>query len=1123
MRVFKFVILGCFLTFWLGVLQVDALVSGNYEYTEKEDGTLTITRYTGLEKEVTIPAIIDGKKVTWIDYHAFFNNRTIEEITLPETITYIYSNAFHNCPSLTTINLNEGLTSLSVPFAEGSNVSEIHLPSTLKNINGGSLFQQNPKGKMITIEDSNPYYTVKDNVLFNKDMTELISYPPLKDEATYEIPSSVTVIGLHAFSENQYLTELTVPLNVQKISVWAFEGSASLESVSIYGNLDGIYSYTFDDMPKLKTVKYYGDGAIIDKHAFNDLPVIEEIVLPSNISEIRAGWLSDCNENVSYIIPDYLEQLEDGSYVKAIDVHMVDGVFDYNEAQDVLTIVNRERAVEGLGALTMDKDLMEAAMIRARQIALVFAHTTPSGQDPLDIIPNAFGENIAAGSSDAESVMINWMNSAGHKSNILESNYKTMGVGCYVHDGVHYWVQLFSIYESSETTSQNGVAEDINPIEKVRSSYIQDFFVQYPSTYWNSTEITLYTGVSQTPIQYALQNVGWTSRYAKLHNDGFIFKSSNEEVFTVSDDGTLTPKSVGSGSLSIQLGSVVKEMKVTVKNRIPIARVSTDHTRISILVGDSMTIYGQAYPTNTTDSNKFSWVSSNPEVVKLDCSSQSTWCEFVGVSPGKASVTMTSENGKTAKVEVSVITEEQNGVEPMLIYSTKVQGNTSWDWYRWNGDIAGTVGSSLRLEALRMYIQDGTEQYSGGVEYRSHIQNLGWETTWRNEHEVSGTTDKGYRLEAMEMRLTGEYAEHYDIYYRVYVENFGWLDWAKNGATAGTEGYSYRIEAMEAMLVKKGEAAPGSTANPYRKKPTVNYAAYVQSIGWQGTAGNGATAGTSHQALRMEALKVTIKNTGYTGGVEYRSHIQNKGWESTWKQNGEISGTTGQNLRLEAIQVRLTGEVAEHYDIYYRLHVQEFGWLDWAKNGEISGTEGYGYRVEAIEIVLVKKGEAAPGKTSVTYRQKPTVNYTANVESKGWMGTAGNGAIAGTSQQSLRMEALKVTIKNTGYTGGVEYRSHIQNKGWESTWKQNGEISGTTGQNLRLEAIQVCLTGEVAKHYDIYYRLHVQNFGWLDWAKNGEAAGSQGYGYRVEAIQIVLVSKNGNPPGSTTNPFKIKG
>ena len=137
----------------------------------------------------------------------------------------------------------------------------------------------------------------------------------------------------------------------------------------------------------------------------------------------------------------------------------------------------------------------------------------------------------------------------------------------------------------------------------------------------------------------------------------------------------------------------------------------------------------------------------------------------------------------------------------------------------------------------------------------------------------------------------------------------------------------------------------------------------------------------------METMKITLENQEYEGDIEYRSHIQRKGWETEWKKNGEESGTVGAGLRLEAIQIRLTGEMAKHYDIYYRIHSQRFGWLDWTKNGEMAGTEGFGYRVEAVEIKLVKKGEAAPGSTTRSYVSFLNTNimYQTQVQQKGWL------------------------------------------------------------------------------------------------------------------------------------------
>ncbi len=60
---------------------------------------------------------------------------------------------------------------------------------------------------------------------------------------------------------------------------------------------------------------------------------------------------------------------------------------------------------------------------------------------------------------------------------------------------------------------------------------------------------------------------------------------------------------------------------------------------------------------------------------------------------------------------------------------------------------------------------------------------------------------------------------------------------------------------------------------------------------------------------------------------------------------------------MEAVKIKLTGEMADHYDIYYRAQVEELGWLEWVKDGKEAGTTGKGYRLESLEIKLVPKTE----------------------------------------------------------------------------------------------------------------------------------------------------------------------
>ncbi|MBR3316504.1 MAG: InlB B-repeat-containing protein [Atopobiaceae bacterium] len=133
-----------------------------------------------------------------------------------------------------------------------------------------------------------------------------------------------------------------------------------------------------------------------------------------------------------------------------------------------------------------------------------------------------------------------------------------------------------------------------------------------------------------------------------------------------------------------------------------------------------------------------------------------------------------------------------------------------------------------------------------------------------------------------------------------------------------------------------------------------------------GDTAYGASAkfyGTTGRSKRLEALRLKLSGAPYAGSIQYRSHLQGRGWESKWASDGAMSGTVAQSRRIEAVQVRLTSEMAKHYDVYYRVHVQGAGWMAWAKNGASAGTEGQSRRAEAVQVVILKKGSKAPGKT----------------------------------------------------------------------------------------------------------------------------------------------------------------
>ncbi len=119
--------------------------------------------------------------------------------------------------------------------------------------------------------------------------------------------------------------------------------------------------------------------------------------------------------------------------------------------QQVVNLVNEERAKEGLAPLTIDTKVQAAAMVRAKECEVSFSHTRPDGSNfatalkEQNVSYRSSGENIAYGQQTPEAVMRAWMNSSGHRANIMNPNFTTIGVGYYENaNGTDYWCQLFT-------------------------------------------------------------------------------------------------------------------------------------------------------------------------------------------------------------------------------------------------------------------------------------------------------------------------------------------------------------------------------------------------------------------------------------------------------------------------------------------------------------------------------------------------------------------------------------------------------------------------------------------------------------------------------------------------------
>lgn len=116
-------------------MDVNAAISGEWKYEILEDGNVEITGYSGTDTDVTIPATIDNKKVTSIGDDAFWANKTVTNITIPDGVTSIGIFSFSSCESLTNVNIPSSVTSIAFYAFYGSdNLKSLVIPKSVTSI-----------------------------------------------------------------------------------------------------------------------------------------------------------------------------------------------------------------------------------------------------------------------------------------------------------------------------------------------------------------------------------------------------------------------------------------------------------------------------------------------------------------------------------------------------------------------------------------------------------------------------------------------------------------------------------------------------------------------------------------------------------------------------------------------------------------------------------------------------------------------------------------------------------------------------------------------------------------------------------------------------------------------------
>ena len=255
-------------------------------------------------KKSNIKTVIIKNGVTSIGDYTFRDCTSLTSVTIPNSVTSIGYSAFYNCTSLTGATIPNSVTSIGGSAFYGcTSLTSITIPNSVTSI-GSSIFYNCTSLTSIEVSGNNKNYSSLDGVLFNKNKTELITYPFGKTDSEYAIPDSVTSIGDYAFYGCTSLTSITIPNSVTSIGYYAFYNCTSLTSVTIPDSVTSIGYETFFNCTSLTSITIPDSVTSIGRSTFEFCRNLTSVAISDSVKNIGISAFEFCESLTSVAIPD---------------------------------------------------------------------------------------------------------------------------------------------------------------------------------------------------------------------------------------------------------------------------------------------------------------------------------------------------------------------------------------------------------------------------------------------------------------------------------------------------------------------------------------------------------------------------------------------------------------------------------------------------------------------------------------------------------------------------------------------------------------------------------------------------------------------------------------------------
>ena len=555
--------------------------------------------------------------VTYIGEHCFEGCTELSEVELSNSLETLESAAFGNCPSLTTITIPKSVTTAGQeygfgqynygPFYNCQNLKTVILEEGLKEI-PAELFAKCYGLENIEIPES--VTKIKDNTFFECSSLKVINIPETITDIgnsafqgctslkQIKLPNSIKELGTSVFSNCNALTEVTLDDTRQNITAYMFQNCTSLEKIILPDSVINIENCAFQGCTSLKEIDFGTGLQRIKRYAFERCSALEEVLLPDNVITIEDGVFSTCTSLKKVELKNSVISLGWRSFYNC----------------DSLTDIQIPDSVTSLGGqIFYDCDLLKNV-------------TLGTG---ITKIPEAAFEDCDVLEKIVLLYRVKEIEKNAFKNSVAFKEITIPRTTTNIDSTAFSYPKKTTIYGVPGTyaetfAKENGITFVSNEVKATDVKLSKD-------------ELTILKG-QKKQLSADIKPLNFT--------DEVIWKSSDKDIVTVDDNGTVEAKGTGTVSIKLTIGDVSASCKVTVVQ--PVTWIFLNRSSLTLEALDTYQLTADVSPSNANN-KEIKWSSSDQQVADVDSNGKVT-----AYKKGVATITASTTDGSNITRECRV-------------------------------------------------------------------------------------------------------------------------------------------------------------------------------------------------------------------------------------------------------------------------------------------------------------------------------------------------------------------------------------------------------------------------------------------------------------------------------------